>query len=181
MCFWTSKSRLLATGRAGIRWPLRLPDVGNDKSLSTDEKEHGQFSRRTFRSTRNLQKGDSKLCRQGRNKIKQTAVLIEGLHWGLWSVSKVPSSRVIPLFRRPANMVHGAILIKMPTPSSFQTPHAVCPCFGNIHIHIVTIRQFFPKYLFHPFLTRCLLPSSPSPIMNFSHRPSLPAPMTRIV
>lgn len=35
-----------------------------------------------------------------------------------------------------------------------------------------------PRYLFQPLLTNTLPPPSPSPRTNFSHRPSLPAPMT---
>lgn len=39
------------------------------------------------------------------------------------------------LFRRPANMVHGAMFIKI----IFPTLHAICSYFVNIHIHVVTI------------------------------------------
>lgn len=35
-----------------------------------------------------------------------------------------------------------------------------------------------PRYLFQPLRTNTLPPPSPSPKTNFSHRPSLPAPMT---
>ena len=38
-----------------------------------------------------------------------------------------------------------------------------------------------PRRRFHPSLGRILLPSSPSIIRNLSHRPSLPALITRIV
>lgn len=84
---------------------------------------------------------------------------------------------LIHVFGRTANMV--SCLSSFP---NYHLPSSACCLllFLDNCIHIV-YRQFFPRYLFHPFLTRCLLPSSPSPKMNFSHRPSLPAPMTRIV
>ena len=61
-----------------------------------------------------------------------------------------------------------------------QTPSTTCHISHiscTINQALPTYHQL-PKYRFQPFLTRCLLPSSPSPKMNFSQRPSLPAPMT---
>lgn len=76
---------------------------------------------------------------------KQAVVPIEGLHWDLLSESRVSTSRGYPSVQKTSKYGTWRHAYQDVQAIIFPTPHAICSCFVNVHILIVTVPSVLPQ------------------------------------